>query len=324
MKETPHRLPILIMEFFKETLGAAEKSLDYTSSDLIRIYSTILAQIHLQGRGGGENTDIGGRSPILKVSVTILGALPWNSDRCTTVGDTRRESVDMTGFMTPGETFVVVCTIDEDMLLVLPLQFGDTFLNRLHTRSRLPCLKGRNVGMTSSAVPITLEGLGMKRNLDTKFLCNSLEKIACHPEMIAHLDPLTGTDLEFPLRGHDFSIDSTDFDSAVQAGLVVCLDDIAGIDFAGSDAAVVWTLWTGETTLRPAVGSIEGVKEGVFLFETEPRVMVLELFHQFVAFGAVVEFVGGAVRVVAFCEDEHVVPTSEGVRIHGNGFEVDI
>jgi len=230
----------------------------------------------------------------------------------------------MAGFMTTSETFIVVRSVDKDMFLVFALQFGNALLNCLHTGTRLPRLNGRNVGMTSSTVPITLERLGVKRNLDAEFLCNSLEKITCHPEMIAHLDSLTGTNLELPLRGHDFSVDSADLDSAVQACLVVCLDDISGVDFAGSDTAVVWTLWTGKSTCGPSVRSIEGIEEGVFLFETEPRIMFLELLHQFVAFGAVVEFVGGTVGVEAFCENKDVVPTSEGVRVHGNGFEVDI
>jgi hypothetical protein len=271
-----------------------------------------------------RHTDVGGRSPILEISISVLGALPWNPDRCTTVGDTGGESIDMTGLMTTRETFVVVRSVDKDMLLVFTFQLGNAFLNCLHTTTRLPRLNGRNVGMTSSSVPITLERLGVKRNLDAKFLGNSLEKITCHPEMITHLDSLTGTNLELPLRGHDFSVDSANLDSAVHACLVVCLDDISCVDFAGSDTAVVWALGTGESTLRPSVGSIEGIEERVFLFEAEPRIMLLELLHQFVAFGTVVEFVGGAVGVEAFCENENVVSTSEGVGVHGNGLEVDI
>src|SRR5277367_107019 len=97
--------------------------------------------------------------------------------------------------------------------------------------------------------------------------------------MITHLDSFTGTDLEFPLRGHDFSVDSADLDSRVQACLVVCLDDITGVDFASSDTAVVWALWTRESTCGPSVRSIEGIEEGVFLFETEPRIVFLVLLH---------------------------------------------
>src|SRR5438045_7022252 len=86
----------------------------------------------------GVNTNIGSRSPILEVSVTILGTLSWNSNGCSTICDTRRERVDMTGFMTTSETFLVVGTINEDMFLMFALQFGDTFLNCLHTSSWLP------------------------------------------------------------------------------------------------------------------------------------------------------------------------------------------
>src|SRR5271170_507126 len=247
-----------------------------------------------------RHTDVGGGSPILEISISVLGTLPWNSNGCATVGDTRGESIDMAGFVATSETFVVIGTIDKDMFLVFALQFGNAFLNCLHSATGLPCFNGRNVGMTSSTIPITLKRLGMKRNLDTEFLRNSFKKITCHPKMITHLDSLTRTDLEFPLRGHDFSVDSADLDSAVQACLVVRFDDITGVDFARSDTAVVWTLWTGESTCWPSVRSIEGIKEGVFLFETEPRIMFLVLLHKLVAFGAVVEFVGGAVGIEAF------------------------
>ena len=274
--------------------------------------------------GEVRHTDVGGGSPVLEISVSVLGALPWNSNGCTTVGDTRGEGVDMTSFMTTSKTFLVIATIHSDVFLVLTFQFGDAFLNCLHAGTRLPRFNGRNVGMTSRTIPITLERLGVKGNLDAEFLRNSFEEVTCHPEMITHLDSLTGTDLEFPLRGHDLSVDSADLDSAVQARLVVCLDDITGIDFACSDTAVVGPLWTGETALRPSIRTIEGIEEGVFLFETEPRIVFLVFLHQLGTFGAVVEFVGGSVRIVAFCENEDIVPTSERVRKHSDGFQVDI
>ena len=154
--------------------------------------------------------------------------------------------------------------------------------------------------MASCTVPVALEGFGVERDLDAEFLSNSLEEVSGHPEMISHFDSLAGTDLEFPLRWHNFGVDTADLDSGVQAGLVVGFYDIPGVDLAGSDTAVVWALWAGEAASWPSVGSVEGVEKSVFLLETEPGIVFLVLFHQFGAFGTVVEFVGCAVRVVAF------------------------
>src|SRR5271169_4121649 len=134
----------------------------------------------MSNRREGVNTDIGSRSPILEISVTILGALPWNSNGCSTVCDTRRERVDMTGLMTTRETFLVIRTINKDMFPMFALQFGDIPLNCLHTSSWLPGFDSRNVGMTSSTIPITFKRLRVKRNLDTEFLCNSFKEITCH------------------------------------------------------------------------------------------------------------------------------------------------
>jgi len=250
--------------------------------------------------------------------------LAGNSDGSTTVGDTGGERVDVAGFMSTGETLVVVCAVNQDVLLVFLLKLGNAFLDGLHAGTRLAGLDGGNVGVTTSTVPVTLERFRVERNLDTEFLGDSLEEISCHPEVVTHLNALARTDLEFPLGGHDFGVNTADFDTRVQAGLVVCFYDIASVDLAGTDTTVVWTLWSWETADGPAVRSAEGIEESILLFKTEPRIVLLVFLHQLGAFGAVVELVRCAVRVVAFGENEDVVSTPEGVGVHGNGLKVDI
>src|SRR5436189_6364435 len=110
--------------------------------------------------------------------------------------------------------------------------------------------------MTSSTIPIPFKRLRMKRNLDTEFLSNSFKEITCHPKMITHLNTLTGTNLEFPLRRHDFGVNTADFDTTVQTGFVVCFNDITSVNFTRSDTAIVWALWTWESTGWPTVGSV--------------------------------------------------------------------
>jgi len=178
--------------------------------------------------------------------------------------------------------------------------------------------------MAASTIPITFKRLGMEGNLDTEFLGNSLKEIAGHPEMVSHFNADAGANLEFPLRGHDFGVDTADVYTSVQARLVVGLNDVTGVDFAGSDAAVVWALRSWETADGPAVWFSKGIEKRVLLLETEPGLVLSVFFHQLGAFGAVVELVWCTIRIVAFGEHEDVVPATERVGVHGNRFEVHI
>jgi len=102
-----------------ENLCAAKESLDHTSRDLVRIYAR--KSVFGQRVEKGFNTDVGSRSSVLKVSVAILGTLTGDSDRSATVGDTRGEGIDVAGFVTTGETLLIIGTVDGDVLLVLLL-----------------------------------------------------------------------------------------------------------------------------------------------------------------------------------------------------------
>ena len=87
---------------------------------------------------------------------------------------------------------------------------------------------------------------------------------------------------------------------------------------------VVGALGTRETTLWPSKRSVIGIEESVLLLETEPRDLSLCLFHDLCSMMAVVCPVGSAVVVVAFCEDEDVVTSAEGILEDGGGAEVNV
>lgn len=91
-----------------------------------------------------------------------------------------------------------------------------------------------------------------------------------------------------------------------------------------TSTAVVRTLRAGETTLGPTEGSAVNVEEGVLLLDTEPGDDVLREVHGLLGVVTVVGHVGGAVVVVALCEDEDVVALAEGVLEDGSGAEVDV
>lgn len=102
------------------------------------------------------------------------------------------------------------------------------------------------------------------------------------------------------------------------------LDDISAVDLAGTNTAVVWALWAGETTLWPAIGLVEEVKKGVFLLKTEPWLVRLVCLHQLRGLVAVVELVWGSIGIPALSDDEDVGSTTEWVGVESDGAEVDV
>ena len=130
--------------------------------------------------------------------------------------------------------------------------------------------------------------------------------------------------MELPLRGHNFGIDTRDLDTGVQAGLVVGFNDVTAEDLAGTDTAVVWSLRSRKTILRPAVWPVVGAKESVFLLETEPGLMLFVSVHQPSSLMTIIELVGAAVMVPGLAHDKDVVATTERIGEDGNGAKVDI
>ena len=102
------------------------------------------------------------------------------------------------------------------------------------------------------------------------------------------------------------------------------LNDIPAVDFFGANTAVVWALWSWETSVRPAVWPIVRTKEGVFLLETKPSVLGGIRFHQTDSFVAVIELVWSSIVVPGFAHDKDIVATTEWIRVGCNGAEVDI
>lgn len=86
--------------------------------------------------------------------------------------------------------------------------------------------------MAASPVPVTRKRLGVEGNFDSPLLGNADEKVARHPEMVAHCDALARSDLELPLRGHHLRIDSGDVDTRIKAGPVMSLDKVTRKDLA--------------------------------------------------------------------------------------------
>lgn len=139
-----------------------------------------------------------------------------NTDRRGAVGDTGREGVHGGGLVTTSKTHVVVLAVDGDVLEMALLELLDGVLNGGETLAGGTHELGRVVGVATSTVPVTLEGLGVERGLDTPLLTDAEKKETGHPEVVSELDTLARTNLELPLGGHDLGVDTRDLDTSVE------------------------------------------------------------------------------------------------------------
>lgn len=178
-------------------------------------------------------TDVGGGTPVLEITVSLGSNMPGNTDRSTTVGDTRRERSDVASLMTASQTKLIVLSVDGNVLVVPFAELGNGGLDGLHS-SGLTHSLGGVVGVAASAVPVTGKRLGVEGDLDAPLFGDALKEVAGHPEVVTHGDTLTRADLELPLGGHDLGVDAADVDTGVQACAVVGFNHITGEDLASS------------------------------------------------------------------------------------------
>lgn len=156
-----------------------------------------------------------------------------DTDGSTTVCNTRTELANMAGLVTTGKTQFVVLSIDSNVLVVPLGELLNSSVDGLHA-SWLTHGLGAVVGVAAGTVPVTRKRFGVERNLDAPLLSNADQEEACHPKMVTHFDALAGTDLELPLRWHDFRIDTADVDTGIQACTVVGFDQVTSKDLSGA------------------------------------------------------------------------------------------
>lgn len=205
------------------------------------------------------------------------------------------------------------------------LELHDHILNGLHTLARGTGRGSTQVGVGTSAVPLTSsEWLRMETDDDTKVLSDPCKKETGKGEVITHVDTGARTNLVLPLRRHNLSVDSGDIYTSVETCTVVGLDQVTGKDLAGTDTTVVRTLWGRETAFRPAVRGAISVKKSVLLFDTEPRILVLGKVHGFLGVMTVVGLVRGTVAVVALSDNKDVVALAERIPEESGWAEVDV
>ena len=142
--------------------------------------------------------------------------------------------------------------------------------------------------------------------------------------MISQLDTLAGSDLVLPLCRHDFGISAGDLDVRVHACLVMRLDDITAVDTSSTDTAVVRALWSREASRRPTVRPPVRTQKGVFLFQTEPKLVLGIGFHQPCGVVSEVVFVWGSIWVPSLAHDQNVGLQTDWIGENGDWTDVDI
>ena len=107
-------------------------------------------------------TNIGRRSAILHVTVSLRGDVTRNTDGCTTVGDTVREGADVASFMLASETKLIVLAVHGDVVHMLLGELLNGILDSLNATLLAHGL-GRIVRVAPGTVPVTrLEWLGVE------------------------------------------------------------------------------------------------------------------------------------------------------------------
>ena len=285
------------------------------------------------------------RTAILKVPLPILGNLPRDPNTAPTISNAVAELLNVPRLMTTRETLVISFAVHGDVLGMAGGELLHGVLDDFEAAVGTGGVEG-DVGVEAGSVPVALDGFGFEGDLDAEFFGYAVQDEAGHPELVAHyqgstffpkekkkkkkkkekptLNSIARTNLKLPLRRHNLGIDTGDLDARIQTGAIMSLHDIATVDFPRPDTAVVRTLSPRVPILGPSVGPIIHAQQRVFLLETEPEILAGVGFHQTVGVVAVVELVGGTVGIVGLAEDEDVVPSAEGVRVDGDGAEVDV
>lgn len=156
-----------------------------------------------------------------------------NTNRSTTVSNAGAEGTDVASLVATSETEIVVLAVDGNVLVVTLAQLLDGSLDVLHS-SGLTHSLGGVVGVASSTVPVTSEGLGVEGDLDCPLFGDTNKEVSGHPKVITHGNTLTRADLELPLGRHNLCVDTRNVDTGVEAGAIVRFDQVTSENLSGT------------------------------------------------------------------------------------------
>lgn len=186
---------------------------------------------------------VGSRSSIFQITETLSSNMPRNPNTSTPIGNPTRELGNMTSLMFTSQPQIIVFSINGNMFHVSFTELLDSGFDGLHSLFGISGLDGREVGVKTGTVPVTGgERFGVERGLkkeehcsgislcfshhdsavnidthsNTPFFSDPQQHEPSHPQVVSQIGTDTRSNLELPLRRHDFGIDTRDVDTSVQ------------------------------------------------------------------------------------------------------------
>eukprot|EP00732_Lithocolla_globosa_P005248 Lithocolla_globosa_v1_NODE_5313_length_1262_cov_1066.448219.p1 type:complete len:374 gc:universal NODE_5313_length_1262_cov_1066.448219:1155-34(-) len=264
-----------------------------------------------------------GRTAILHVTTSVQRGLAGDTDRAATVGNTPGEVGNGGSLVETSQTTFISFSVHLNVFQVLGAQSLASGFNNFDTTFGTHFLCGV-VGVATSTVPVSGDGLGVQSDNNVEFFGNLVEDEARHPELVTLVNADTGTNLVFPLSQHDFGVGTANLDASKQASFVVGLNNVTSSNIVGTNTTVVRTLRTGETILGPTKRTSIGGKHGVFLLNSGPNLGGLVFLKDGDNLVAVVGNVRSTVMVKAFSQDQNVVSLAERITENGNRLHQNI
>lgn len=114
----------------------------------------------------------------------------------------------------------------------------------------------RVICMAACSIPVSFNWFWVEGNRNIKVFSNSKHEISSQPHMVSDLNAFTGSDLVFPLSGHDFSVCSRYLKSCVKTCSIMSVTHNSSEAGCGAGRAVVRSLRAGKSSVRPPEGPI--------------------------------------------------------------------
>jgi len=159
---------------------------------------------------GGDNVgiDVRGRSSILDVALSIISShLSGDSEGSSSVTDSEREGLNRRSLVVTSQSLLVIVTIEFTVELMVLGESLHHVEDVLHTSRSVSHDLGGVVGVATRSVPVG-EELGSVGNTHTVIFSDAGKKVARHQKFVSNSNTNAGSNLVFPLSGHDLSVGS--------------------------------------------------------------------------------------------------------------------
>jgi hypothetical protein len=130
-------------------------------------------------------------------------------------------------FMQPGETHVIVRTINSDVISLGLFKGGHQFLEVV-LAAHFAQVGGGEIGVHAGAIPVGVsERFAMILYVDAIFFRQALQDVAGDPHFVSGFLGAFTEDLELPLAFGNFGVDALMIDARIETDVEVLLDNPA-------------------------------------------------------------------------------------------------